>query len=138
MTIITMSIAIKRWPSVSVYKAIKWSKFTNFQNYCNKYLVKDCYFDHTSFFYEAAGALKHLSAIIMQAAIFWEQLQDHCQSLAEDKIKSLVEEALKKGSKENYGWNSGHRKGSNSKSYDSMLVGMLCMMYAVLTWSKSS
>ena len=50
--------------------------------------------------HEAAGALKHLSAIMMQAAIFWEQLQDHCQALAEYKIKSQVEKARKEKSKE--------------------------------------
>ena len=45
--------------------------------------------------HEAAGALKHLSAVMMQAALFWEQMQNHCRSLAESEMKSQVEKALK-------------------------------------------
>ncbi len=44
--------------------------------------------------HEAIGALKHLSAVMMQAALFWEQMQDHCKSLAESKITSLVTRAM--------------------------------------------
>ena len=45
--------------------------------------------------HEAIGALKELSAVLMQAAQFWKQMQDHCKSLAEDQIKNTVEEAMK-------------------------------------------
>ncbi len=45
--------------------------------------------------HEAIGALKQLSAVMMQAALFWQQMQDHCKSLAESEMKSTVEKALK-------------------------------------------
>ena len=45
--------------------------------------------------HEAVGALKHLSAVMMQAALFWKQMQDHCRSLADSKMKSQVETAIK-------------------------------------------
>ena len=43
----------------------------------------------------AVGALKHLSAVMMQAAFFWKQMQDHCHSLADSQMKSQVEKAIK-------------------------------------------
>ena len=45
--------------------------------------------------HEAIGALKHLSAVMMQAALFWKQMQDHCHSLADSQMKSQVETAMK-------------------------------------------
>ena len=45
--------------------------------------------------HEAIGALKELSAVLMQAAQFWKQMQDHCKSLAEDQMKNTVEKAMK-------------------------------------------
>ena len=45
--------------------------------------------------HEAIGALKHLSAVMMQAAVFWKQMQDHCHSLAESEMQSQVERAMK-------------------------------------------
>ena len=44
--------------------------------------------------HEAIGALKHLSAVMMQAALFWKQMQDHCHSLADTEMQSQVERAL--------------------------------------------
>ena len=38
--------------------------------------------------------------IMMQAAILRGQLHDHCQSLAENKTKSLVEKAIEKWKEE--------------------------------------
>ena len=43
---------------------------------------------------EAIGALKHLSAVMMQAALFWKQMQDYCRSLAESEMQSHVEKAM--------------------------------------------
>ena len=45
--------------------------------------------------HEAIGALKHLSAVMMQAAMFWKQMQDHCHSLSDSEMKSQVETAIK-------------------------------------------
>lgn len=45
--------------------------------------------------HEAIGALKHLSAVMMQAALFWKQMQDHCRSLAESEMQTQVEKAMK-------------------------------------------
>ena len=50
--------------------------------------------------HEAIGALKHLSAVMMQAALFWKQMQDHCRSLAESEMQSQVETAMQKYSEE--------------------------------------
>ena len=45
--------------------------------------------------HKAIGALKHLSAVMMQAAMFWKQMQDHCHSLADSEMQSQVERAMK-------------------------------------------
>ncbi len=45
--------------------------------------------------HEATGALKELSAVMMQAAQFWKQMQDHCRSLAESEMQTQVEKAMK-------------------------------------------
>ena len=45
--------------------------------------------------HEAIGALKHLSAVMMQAAVFWKQMQDHCCTLADSEMKLHVEKAIK-------------------------------------------
>ena len=50
--------------------------------------------------HEAVGALKHLSAVMMRAALFWKQMQDHCRSLAESEMQSQVEIAMQKYSEE--------------------------------------
>ncbi len=50
--------------------------------------------------HEAIGTLKDLSAVMMRAARFWEQMQDHCKTLAESEMKELVENAIKKYSEE--------------------------------------
>ena len=40
-------------------------------------------------------ALKSLSVVMEQAALFWHQLQEHCESLAKGEMKKKIEEALK-------------------------------------------
>ena len=40
------------------------------------------------------GALKSLSAIMMKAAVFWQQMQSHCESLAKGDIQRSVETAM--------------------------------------------
>ncbi len=44
--------------------------------------------------HEAMRGLKQLSLIMMKAALFWKQMQEHCKSLAESKMQSMVEKAL--------------------------------------------
>ena len=46
--------------------------------------------------HSSIGALKSLSAIMMNAALFWEQMQAHCESLAKGDIKQSVETAMEK------------------------------------------
>ena len=41
------------------------------------------------------GALKELSAVMMQAAQFWKQMQDHCRSLADSEMQKQMEKAMK-------------------------------------------
>ena len=46
---------------------------------------------------ETTGALKHLSAVMMKAAHFgrvWKEMKDHCHSLSETKIKSVIEKTI--------------------------------------------
>ena len=40
-------------------------------------------------------SLKSLSAVMMQAALFWHQLQEHCEHLAKGEMKEMIEKALK-------------------------------------------
>ena len=40
-------------------------------------------------------SLKSLSAVMMQAALFWYQLQEHCEHLAKGEMKEMIEKALK-------------------------------------------
>jgi len=41
------------------------------------------------------GALKELSAVMMQAAQFWKQMQDHCHSLADSEMQKQMKMAMK-------------------------------------------
>ena len=43
---------------------------------------------------KAIEALKSLAAIMMQAALFWQQLQAHCEFLAKEEMKKMIEKAL--------------------------------------------
>jgi hypothetical protein len=43
----------------------------------------------------AIGALKTLSAVMLQAATFWLQMQRHCEELANEKLKKDIERILK-------------------------------------------
>ena len=45
--------------------------------------------------HQAAGALKDLSVVMGKAAYFWGIMHNHCRQLAEPKVQSLVEQALK-------------------------------------------
>ena len=45
--------------------------------------------------HNSIGALKSLSAIMMNAALFWRQMQSHCESLAKGDMHQLVEKAMK-------------------------------------------
>ncbi|XP_068754997.1 tropomyosin beta chain-like [Montipora capricornis] len=45
--------------------------------------------------HSSIGALKSLSAIMMKAAIFWQQMQVHCESLATGEMQNQVERAIK-------------------------------------------
>lgn len=45
--------------------------------------------------HQACGALKELSVVMMQAAIFWKQMKEHCHSLAEGEIQNHIEKAMK-------------------------------------------
>uniref|UniRef100_A0A1X7TI85 Uncharacterized protein n=1 Tax=Amphimedon queenslandica TaxID=400682 RepID=A0A1X7TI85_AMPQE len=43
--------------------------------------------------HEAAGALRHLSVVMMEAAKFWKHIQKHCESLSEGFLAELIEDA---------------------------------------------
>ena len=44
--------------------------------------------------HSSIGALKSLSAIMMKAAVFWQQMQSHCESLAKGDMRRSVETAM--------------------------------------------
>ena len=50
--------------------------------------------------HNSVGALKSLSAIMMNAALFWRQMQEHCESLAKKDMQQMVESAMTKYSDE--------------------------------------
>lgn len=45
--------------------------------------------------HNSVGALKSLSAIMMNAALFWRQMQKHCETLAQKDMQQMVERAMK-------------------------------------------
>ena len=45
--------------------------------------------------HNSVGALKSLSAIMMNAALFWRQMQKHCEALAQKDMQQMVEKAMK-------------------------------------------
>ena len=45
--------------------------------------------------YEITRILKSLSAVMVQTALFWHQLQEHCEYLAKGEMKEMIEKALK-------------------------------------------
>ena len=50
--------------------------------------------------HNSVGALKSLSAIMMNAALFWRQMQKHCENLAKKDMQQMVESAMTKYSDE--------------------------------------
>ena len=44
--------------------------------------------------HSSIGALKSLSAIMMNAALFWQHMQKHCEALAKGDMKKKVEKAM--------------------------------------------
>jgi hypothetical protein len=46
--------------------------------------------------HHAMSGLKKLSALMLKVALFWKQMQMHCESLAGPKMKRMVEAAMKK------------------------------------------
>ncbi|XP_028401660.1 uncharacterized protein LOC114524701 [Dendronephthya gigantea] len=45
--------------------------------------------------HNSIGALKSLCAIMMNAALFWKQMQKHCEALAQKDIQQMMERAMK-------------------------------------------
>ena len=43
--------------------------------------------------HEAAGALRHLSTIMLEASKFWKHIQNHCESMSDSYLAELIEEA---------------------------------------------
>lgn len=41
--------------------------------------------------HEACGALRHLSAIMMEASLFWQHIEKHCQKLADPHMKDQID-----------------------------------------------
>ena len=46
--------------------------------------------------HKAMEGLKILAALMMKAALFWKQMQEHCKSLSDSKLKDTVEKAMDK------------------------------------------
>ena len=63
--------------------------------------------------HEASGALKQLVVVSKQAVLFWEQLQEHCEVLADDKTQQEIEKYVEKSSSKEERiryWNSNNFK----------------------------
>ena len=50
--------------------------------------------------HKAKGGLQNLSAIMMKAALFWKQMQVHCEQLAKDKMQKMIIAAMKQPEKD--------------------------------------
>ena len=50
--------------------------------------------------HKAMGGLRKLSAIMLKVALFWKQMQMHCETLARDKMQQMITEAMKEPKKE--------------------------------------
>ena len=46
--------------------------------------------------YSSTGALEYLSAVMMKIALFWQQMQSQCESIAKGEMQKLVQKALDK------------------------------------------
>lgn len=46
--------------------------------------------------HKAIDGLKMLSDLMLQASLFWKQMQVHCKALGEDKMKETVEKAMER------------------------------------------
>ena len=50
--------------------------------------------------HKAMGGLQNLSAIMMKAALFWKQMQVHCEQLAKEKMQKMITTAMKRPEKD--------------------------------------
>lgn len=50
--------------------------------------------------HSSVGALKSLSSVMMKAAMFWEHMKNHCESITIVKVKRLIETAITEYAKE--------------------------------------
>ena len=46
--------------------------------------------------YSSTGVLEYLSAVMMKIALFWQQMQSQCESIAKGEMQKLVQKALDK------------------------------------------
>ena len=46
--------------------------------------------------HKAMNGLQMLAALMIQAALFWKQMEEHCKALGEDKMKQTVENAMQR------------------------------------------
>ena len=66
--------------------------------------------------HKAMDGLQMLASFMVQAALFWKQMQEHCKALGEDKMKQTVENAM-----ERYN-DAKHRKLWTSKGFKTNAV----------------
>ncbi|XP_022796785.1 uncharacterized protein LOC111335193 [Stylophora pistillata] len=52
--------------------------------------------------HSSIGALKSLSTIMMNAALFWQKMQMHCESLSKGDVNKFVKTAMKKPKEERH------------------------------------
>ena len=50
--------------------------------------------------HKAMGGLQKLSALMLSVALFWKQMQMHCEALARDKMQKMITRAMKRPEKE--------------------------------------
>ena len=81
--------------------------------------------------HSAMGGLQKLSAVMMKAALFWKQMQVHCEQLAKEKMQKMITTAMKRPEKDRIRvWTSNGFK-TNAIRYYAQWVALddVCAVY---------
>ena len=78
------------------------------------------------------SGLQQLSAIMMKTALFWKQIQVHCEQLAKEKMQRMITMAMKRTA-----FVCGHPMDLRHKPSSTTLSGLPSMMSVPSTWAGS-
>jgi len=89
----------KQMEEMQKQRDLRQEAYLQYQEFAER--IKNCQDDNAlaeaaiEALHSSIGALKSLSTIMMKAAMFWQQMQSHCESLAKGKMQKQVERAMK-------------------------------------------